>query len=85
MTEDQKMQMAHDCAMKLVGNPTTPLKDLDSIVDACWKYVDAMQAELVKRGRQRINEALEIHKAMHPNGSVHFDDVPEAILEAERR
>ncbi len=41
--------MAHDFAMKLVGNPTTPLKDMMSIIDASWKYADAMRAEADKR------------------------------------
>lgn len=44
-----KLQMAHDFAMKLAGNPNTPLKTLESIVDISWKYADAMQAEADKR------------------------------------
>lgn len=44
-----KLEMAHDFAMKLVGNPTTPLKTMESIVDVSWKYADAMQAEADKR------------------------------------
>lgn len=45
----KKLEMAHDYAMKLVGNPTTPLKDMNSIIGASWKYADLMQAEADKR------------------------------------
>ena len=51
-------QMAHDFAMKLVGNPTTPLKDINSIVCASWSYVDAMQAESDKRKPKGLPEVL---------------------------
>ena len=44
-----KLTMAHDFAMKLVGNPSTPLKTMESIVDVSWQYADAMQAEADKR------------------------------------
>jgi len=53
-----KLQMAHEFAMKLVGNPTTPLKDMDSIIAASWKYADAMQAEADKRENKERPEAL---------------------------
>jgi hypothetical protein len=53
-----KMQMAHDFAMKLVGNPNTPLKTMESIVDASWEYADAMQAEADKRSKVERPEIL---------------------------
>jgi len=52
-------QMAHEFAMKLVGNPNTPLKDINSIVCASWSYVDAMQAESDKRKPKGLPEALQ--------------------------
>ena len=52
-------QMAHEFAMKLVGNPNTPLKDINSIVCASWSYVDAMQAEADKRKPKGLPEALQ--------------------------
>ena len=51
-------QMAHEFAMKLVGNPNTPLKDINSIVCASWSYVDAMQAEADKRKPKGLPEVL---------------------------
>lgn len=51
-------QIAHEFAMKLVGNPTTPLKDINSIVCASWSYVDAMQAESDKRKPKGLPEVL---------------------------
>ncbi|WP_353173667.1 hypothetical protein [Acinetobacter rudis] len=101
MTEDQKMQMAHEMAVAMQS--VEPITDMTLLATLCFQYADAMQAEAYKRGRQRISKALEIHKVMHPNGSKHFDDVyqelgpidklgfkmnvdvPEAILEAERK
>ena len=44
-----KAKMAHEFAMRLIGNPSTPLKDTDSIVRAAWYYTDAMQDEADKR------------------------------------
>ena len=52
-------QMAHEFAMKLVGNPNTPLKDINSIVCASWSYVDAMQAEADKRKPKGLPEVLQ--------------------------
>ena len=52
-------QMAHEFAMKLVSNPNTPLKDINSIVCASWSYVDAMQAESDKRKPKGLPEALQ--------------------------
>ena len=49
-----KLDMAHDFAMKLVGNPATPLKTMESIVDVSWKYADAMQAEADKREHKHM-------------------------------
>lgn len=51
--------MAHEFAMKLVGNPTTPLKDMNSIIEASWKYADAMQAEADKRLKPSNSMELE--------------------------
>lgn len=50
-----KLDMAHDFAMKLVGNPATPLETMESIVDVSWKYADAMQAESDKRNKPEIH------------------------------
>lgn len=58
--EMNKLQMAHDFAMKLVGNPNTPLKTMESIVDVSWEYADAMQAEADKR-EVSIEEAMKDH------------------------
>ena len=55
-----KLEMAHKCAMKLVGNPTTPLKTMEAIVDVSWKYADAMQAEADKR-EVSIEEMMKDH------------------------
>ena len=52
-------QMAHEFAMKLVGNPNTPLKDINSIVCASWSYVDAMQAESDKRKPKGLPDAIK--------------------------
>ena len=53
-----KMKLAHEFAMKLVGNPTTPLKDMNSIIAASWSYADAMQAEADKRKDKTRPSAL---------------------------
>lgn len=53
-----KLKLAHEFSMKLVGNPTTPLKDMDSIIAASWQYADAMQAEAEKREPKGLPEAL---------------------------
>ena len=55
-----KAKMAHDFAMKLVGNPNTPLKTMESIVDVSWEYADAMQAEADKR-EVSIEEIMKDH------------------------
>ena len=53
-----KLEMAHEFSMKLVGNPTTPLKNLNSIMEASWQYADAMQAEADKRKPNPVLPAL---------------------------
>ena len=77
-----KLQMAHDFAMKLAGNPNTPLKTLESIVDISWKYADAMQAEADKRNkteaeqkRKAVREMLNADNTFLEKEGQHFDDV----------
>jgi len=77
-----KLQMAHDFAMKLVGNPNTPLKTMESIVDVSWEYADAMQAEADKRNkaeaaqkRKEIREMLNAPNTFVEREGQHFDDV----------
>ena len=77
-----KMKLAHDFAMKLVGNPNTPLKTIGSIIDASWEYADAMQAELDKRNkaeaeqkRKEIREMLNAPNTFIEREGQHFDDV----------
>ena len=66
-------QMAHEFAMKLVGNPNTPLKDINSIVCASWSYVDAMQAESDKRKPKGLPEVLfEPDWSQAPDNMTHF-------------
>lgn len=57
-----KLEIAHECAMKLVGNPSTPLKTIESIVDVSWAYADAMQAEADKRDKQKAIDDAESSK-----------------------
>ena len=59
-----KLEMAHEFSMKLVGNPTTPLKDMNSIMEASWKYADAMQAEADKRENEE-QDKLEQNERNH--------------------
>ena len=68
-----KLEMAHDFAMKLVGNPTTPVS---------WQYADAMQAEADKRNkaedekkRADIREMLKADNTFIEREGQHFDDV----------
>ena len=77
-----KLEMAHDFAMKLVGNPATPLKTMESIVDVSWKYADAMQAEADKREKEEsekkradIREMLKANNTFVEREGQHFDDV----------
>lgn len=77
-----KLTMAHECAMKLVGNPTTPLKTMEVIVDVSWKYADAMQAEADKRikseveeKRKNVREMLKADSTFLEKEGGHFDDV----------
>lgn len=59
-----KLEMAHECAMKLVGNPTTPLKTIESIIGVSWNYADAMQAEADKREKQKAIDDAESSKVL---------------------
>src|SRR5699024_2752387 len=77
-----KLEMAHECAMKLVGNPTTPLKTIESIIDVSWNYADAMQAEADKRDKAELEEKrTEMRKLLNADNTFieregqHFDDV----------
>lgn len=56
--------MAHEFAMKLIGNPSTPLKDTDSIVRAAWYYADAMQAEADERKVTGLPDVLKVSNSI---------------------
>lgn len=58
----EKIDYAHDCAMKLIGNPTTPLKDLFSIVEASWKYADLMWEQ---KERQHLEQPQNLKDSSH--------------------
>lgn len=62
-----KLEMAHDFAMKLVGNPTTPLKDMDSIIVASWRYADTMQKEWDERNH--VSDSNEMASEWQPDWS----------------
>lgn len=64
-----KMELAHDFAMKLVGNPTTPLKTMESIINASWQYADSMQAEVDKRVKAQEEVDAEQSKDWQPDWS----------------
>lgn len=53
-----KLQMAHDWAMKIIeGNMRAA--DACDLVERAWKYADAMQAEADKRKPSGLPEALK--------------------------
>lgn len=86
-----KMQMAHDFAMKLTGNNETPIKTLEGIVEMAWKYADAMQAEAEKRNkaeaeqkRKEVREILSDANTFIEREGQHFDDV-EPLFEVDWR
>ena len=61
MTEDQKMQMAHDWAMKMIeGNMRAA--DASDLVSRAWDYADAMQAEAAKRRTGTPEAILEAER-----------------------
>ena len=41
--------MAHEYAMKCIGNPNVSVKTNNEIIAFAWQYADAMQAEADKR------------------------------------
>lgn len=44
-----KLDMAHEYAMKCIGNPNVSVKTNNEIIAFAWQYADAMQAEADKR------------------------------------
>lgn len=70
--------MAHDFAMKCVGNPNVSLITIEDIVEKAWQYADAMQAEADKRAEQKrkeIREMLNADNTFIEKEGQHFDDV----------
>ena len=43
------MELAHEYAMKCIGNPNVSVKTNNEIIAFAWQYADAMQAEANKR------------------------------------
>ena len=55
-----KLDMAHEYAMKCIGNPNVSVKTNNEIIAFAWQYADAMQAEADKR-EVSIEEAMKDH------------------------
>ena len=56
-----KLQMAHECFLRIVSNPSVTLRaeDLQNIKDNAWNYADAMQAEADKRNYSEKQDSSE--------------------------
>lgn len=52
--------MAHEYAMKCIGNPNVSVKTNNDIIAFAWQYADAMQAEADKR-EVSIEETMKDH------------------------
>lgn len=57
-----KFKVAHDYAMKCVGNPNSALETINQIVAFAWAYADAMQAEADKRKEKGVPDAIKFEK-----------------------
>ncbi|MFC2997636.1 hypothetical protein ACFODO_20790 [Acinetobacter sichuanensis] len=77
-----KLTMAHEYAMKYVGNPDSRLRTISEVVDFGWAYADEMQAEADKRKkeeaeqkRKEMRELLNADNTFIEREGQHFDDV----------
>lgn len=71
-----KLQMAHEFAMKLIECRAT--NKTEDIIRLGWEYADAMQAEADKRAEQKrkeIREMLNAGNTFIEKEGQHFDDV----------
>ena len=53
-----KLDMAHEYAMKCIGNPNVSVKTNNEIIAFAWQYADAMQAEADKRECKERTDVL---------------------------
>ena len=74
--------MAHEYAMKCIGNPNVSVKTNNEIIAFAWQYADAMQAEADKRSkaeaeqkRKAVREMLNADNTFLEKEGQHFDDV----------
>ena len=77
-----KLDMAHEYAMKCIGNPNVSVKTNNEIIAFAWQYADAMQAEADKREKEEsekkradIREMLKANNTFVEREGQHFDDV----------
>ena len=77
-----KLDMAHEYAMKCIGNPNVSVKTNNEIIAFAWQYADAMQAEADKREKEEsekkradIREMLKANNTFIEREGQHFDDV----------
>ena len=74
-----KLDMAHEYAMKCIGNPNVSVKTNNEIIAFAWQYADAMQAEADKRNNKETcdkNIGLD-SSVLKPSNSMELEWQPD--------
>ena len=74
-----KLTMAHEYAMKCIGNPNVSAKTNNEIIAFAWSYADAMQDEADKRNNKETcdkNIGLDSY-VLKPSNSIELEWQPD--------
>ena len=74
-----KLEIAHEYAMKCIGNPNVSVNTNNEIIAFAWKYADAMQAEADKRNNKETcdkNIGLD-SSVLKPSNSMELEWQPD--------